>query len=105
MATLQFEGSDLRGLLDTLIEAVRITSEEGERPVIEVNGKIYRDVELLNVAMIMPDDDLSESHQDQIDAMFQKQQHGYRRTGCNLAHHCNQIAAFAKEKGGPKPAP
>jgi hypothetical protein len=50
------------------------------------------------VALLMPDDDLSESHQDQIDAMFQKRQHGYQRTGYNLAHRCNQIASDARLK-------
>jgi hypothetical protein len=39
MTTLQFTGTDYRGLIDVLIQAVELSGEG--RPTVEVNGKVY----------------------------------------------------------------
>ena len=38
---LQFTGTDLRGLLDVLLEALNVIRRTGRRPTITVNGKLY----------------------------------------------------------------
>jgi hypothetical protein len=85
LTTLTFMGTDFRGLLDFLIEAVKLV----ERPSMVVNGKTYAPFELLRVADLLPEDDLLPHHQSIVDAMFTKRQHGYRRTAYNLAHRAN----------------
>jgi hypothetical protein len=85
MTTLQFTGTDLRGLIDVLIQAVKLSGDK--LPVIEVNGKPY---ELLKAAALLPDGDLLPHHQEIIDSMFQKRQRGYHRTGYNLAHRAHE---------------
>lgn len=97
MTTLQFTGTDYRDLIDVLIQAVELTGG-GDRPTIEVNGKVYAGFDLLKVAALLPDDDLLPHHQAAIEKMFQKKQRGYRRTAYNLAHRSNQIASQAKER-------
>jgi hypothetical protein len=84
-------GTDFRGLLDLLIEAVKLD----ERPSMVVNGKAYAPFELLRVADLLPDDDLLPHHQSIVDAMFTKRQHGYRRTAYNLAHRANAMTVCA----------
>ena len=92
--TLTFHGDDLRGLFDILVEAVEVTSREGVRPAIEVNGKLYPAFDLVKVAALLPyDQELQQQHQAIADRMFDKPQHGYGRTMNNLAHRANQIAA------------
>jgi hypothetical protein len=98
MATLKFDGADDRNLLDTLIEAVRLTSDSGERPSIEVRGKVFSPFDLLKVSFLLPVDDLQPHHQAKIDTMFKKRQHGYSRTAANLAHMANSIASNAQRR-------
>ena len=74
LTTLTFTGTDFRGLLDLLIEAVNLD----ERPSMVVNGKTYAPFELLRVADLLPDDDLLPHHQSIVDAMFTKRQNGCR---------------------------
>ncbi len=93
MTTLRFDGADRRDLLDTLIEAVRITDETGERPSVKVGGRVYAGYELVRVAHLLPDDELQDHHAAKIAEMFQRRPHGYRRTAYNLAHRANQIVA------------
>ncbi len=91
MTELRFVGEDLRWLYETLIEACEVTSREGVRPIIVVNGKRFDD--LLKVAQLLPDEPLPSHHQLAADAMFQKKQSGYRRTAYNIAHRANQTAS------------
>jgi hypothetical protein len=91
LTTLTFTGTDFRGLLDLLIEAVKLD----ERPSMVVNGKTYAPFELLRVADLLPDDDLLPHHQSVVDAMFTKRQHSYRRTAYNLAHRANAMTICA----------
>ena len=91
MTTLTFTGTDFRGLLDLLIEAVKLD----ERPSMVVNGKTYAPFELLRVADLLPDDDLLHHHQSIVDAMFARRQHGYRRAAYNLAHRANAMTICA----------
>ena len=91
MTTLTFTGTDFRGLLDLLIEAVNLD----ERPSMVVNGKTYAPFELLRVADLLPDDDLLPHHQSIVDAMLAKRQHGYQRTAYNLAHRANAMTICA----------
>jgi hypothetical protein len=91
--TLQFTGTDLRGLLDVMIEAVNVTKATGIGPAVEVNGKVFG---LLDVAALIPDGDLSPDHQALISKIFLKRQRGYRRTAYNLAHRVNQLAEAAR---------
>jgi len=91
LTTLTFTGTDFRGLLDLLIEAVNLD----ERPSMVVNGKTYAPFELLRVADLLPDDDLLPHHQSIVDGMFPKRQHGYRRTAYNLAHRANVMTICA----------
>jgi len=91
LTTLTFTGTDFRGLLDLLIEAVNLD----ERPSMVVNGKTYAPFELLRVADLLPDDDLLPHHQSIVDAMFTKRQHGYRRTAYNLADRANTMTICA----------
>jgi hypothetical protein len=48
--------------------------------------------DLLKVALLLPDENLSPNHQAKINAMFKKRQRQrrYRRTACNLARRANQ---------------
>jgi hypothetical protein len=46
MTTLNFVGEDHRWLLETLVEACEVTSREGERPAVSINGKIYQGFDL-----------------------------------------------------------
>lgn len=94
MPRLTFTGTDFQSLFDLLIQAVKMAHEE--RPSITVNGKTYPPFDLLKVADLLPDDDLSPEHQAIIDTMFDRKQRGYRRTGYNLAHRANQIASEKK---------
>jgi hypothetical protein len=98
METLKFQGTDFRGLLDILIEAVQIAAKDGQRPKVEVNGKIYAEYDLLKIAGLMPDEELTAEHQAKVDAIFQKKQFGYRGTGYNLANRANQIASAAARR-------
>jgi hypothetical protein len=91
LTTLTFTGTDFRGLLDLLIQAVNLD----ERPSMVVDGKAYAPFELLRVADLLPDDDLLPHHQSIVDAMFAKRQHGYRRTAYNLAHRANAMTICA----------
>jgi hypothetical protein len=94
MTILRFDGADIRDLIDVLIEAVRITSTEGERPSVEVHGKAYAAHDLLKVAALLPhDEDLQEHHQAKVAALFVRRQRGYLRTAYNLANRANGIAA------------
>lgn len=51
---LSFSGTEMGGLLDVLRQAVDLTSKQGERPAIVVNGKHYKPSELLKVAGLLP---------------------------------------------------
>ncbi len=94
MTTLRFDGADRRDLLDTLIEAVRITDETGERPSIKVDGKVYAGHELVKVALLLSfDEPLQDHHAAKIADFFDWRQHGYGRTAYNLANRANQIAS------------
>jgi hypothetical protein len=93
MTTLRFVGEDYRWLLETLVEACEVTSREGERPEIVVNGKVFRPLGLLKVAQLLPDEALQPHHQVMMDELFKKKQSGYRRTAFNLAHRANSIAS------------
>jgi hypothetical protein len=87
---LKFLGRDRRQLLDILIQAVEITSAEGNPPAIEVDGAPH---DLLKVAALLPDEPLQPDHQDKVNKLFKRRQHGYQRTGYNLAHRALAIAA------------
>jgi hypothetical protein len=91
LATLNFTGTDFRGLLDLLIEAVKLD----ERPSMVVNGNTYAPFELLRVADLLPDEELLPHHQSIVDGMFTQRQHGYQRTAYNLAHRANAITVSA----------
>jgi hypothetical protein len=91
LTTLTFTGTDFRGLLDLLIEAVKLD----ERPSMVVNGKTYAPYELLRVADLLPNDELLPHHQSIVDGMFTKRQHGYQRTAYNLAHRANAMTVCA----------
>jgi hypothetical protein len=91
LTKLTFTGTDFRGLLDLLIEAVKLD----ERPSMVGNGKTFAPFGLLRVADLWPDDDLLHHHQSIVDAMFTKRQHGYRRTAYNLAHRANGMTICA----------
>lgn len=95
MSTLQFNGHDLRWLFEILVEAVEITSREKVRPDVIVNGKRYKEFDLLKVALLLPDEELQPHHQAVADEMFKRRQRGYRMTAVNLAHRANQIASDA----------
>jgi hypothetical protein len=62
MVTLQFRGTDFRGLIETLAEAVKL-ARAGERPAIEINAMIYRPGDLGAIAALMPGGELSTKHQ------------------------------------------
>ena len=97
MTTLRFEGDDYRNLIDTLIDAVEVAAREGERPSIEVNGRTYGELHLVNVAMLLPyAEPLQERHQSLVDGLFGWQQFGYGRTAANLALRANHIAAATR---------
>ncbi len=96
MTVLQFVGDDLRWLYETLVEACEVAQREGQRPAVLVNGMRYDD--LLKVASLLPDEPLQGHHQLAADELFKKRQHGYRRTGSNLAHRANQIASDAQRR-------
>jgi hypothetical protein len=66
---LQFTGTDLRGLLDVLLEALKVIRRTGRRPTITVNGKLYASVDMI----------------------FAKKQFGYRRTAYNIADRANSF--------------
>jgi len=55
---LQFTGTDLRGLLDVLLEALKVIRRTGRRPTITINGKLYASHDLRKVASLLPDEDL-----------------------------------------------
>ena len=55
---LQFTGTDLRGLLDVLLEALKVIRRTGRRPTISVNGKLYASHDLRKLAALLPDEDL-----------------------------------------------
>src|ERR1700730_9173696 len=98
MTTLTFNESDLWELLELLIQAVELTQKTGQRPEVEVNGKLYAPFELEKVARILSEkvgyeEPLQPHHQTKIDKIFLKKQHGYGRTGYNLATRANQIYA------------
>jgi hypothetical protein len=86
---LQFTGTDLRGLLDVLLEALKVIRRTGRRPTITVNGKLYTSHEYRKVAALLPDEDLQRHHQASVDVMFAKKQRGYRRTAANVADRAN----------------
>ena len=96
MTEIKFAGDDLRWLLEVLVEACEVTSREGERPLVIVNGKTYQGYKLLKVALLLPDEELQEHHKIMMGTLFKAKQRGYRRTGWNLAHRANQIAADAR---------
>ncbi len=98
MITLRFDGDDRRDLLDTLIEAVRITAETGERPSVKVGGQLYPGYELVRVARLLPDYELQDHHAAKVAEMFQWPQHGYIRTAYNLAIQAAQIVGANKER-------
>ncbi len=98
MMTLRFDGEDLRDLLDTLIEAVRITDETGERPSVEVGGHVYGGYELVRGARLLPEDELQEHHPAKVADLFRRPQKRYRSTAYNLAHRVNQIVVDNKER-------
>ena len=60
---LQFTGTDLRGLLDVLLEALKVIRRTGRRPTITVNGKLYANHDLRKLAALLPDEDLQPHHQ------------------------------------------
>ena len=93
MTLLKFDNPDRRHLLDTLVEALRITSESGERPSIEVSGKSFSGHELGKVAAMLPNEEMLPRHQSLIDTMFQKKQRGYFTTASNIVTRINQIAS------------
>ena len=88
---LQFTGTDLRGLLDVLLEALKVIRRTGLRPTITVNGKLYASHDLRKVAALLPDEDLQPHHQASVDVMFAKKQFGYRRTAYNIADRANSF--------------
>jgi hypothetical protein len=98
VTTLRFVCEDYRWLLETLVEACEVTSREGERPAIVVNGKVFRPFGLLKVAQLLPDEALQPHHQVMIDELFKKKQSGYRRTAINLAHRVNSIASHPRTR-------
>ncbi len=98
MTTLRFDGDDRRDLLDTLIEAVRITDEIGERPSVEVGGQVYAGYELARLAGLLPDYDLREHHAAKVAEMFELPQQGYRHTAYNLAIRAAQNVAANKQR-------
>jgi hypothetical protein len=90
MATLQFRGTDFRGLIETLAEAVKLAGA-GERPAIEVNGMIYRPGDLGAIAALMPQASLSARHQAIIDMMVTDKPRpaDYRRAAASLARRAD----------------
>jgi hypothetical protein len=86
---LQFTGTDLRGLLDVLLEALKVIRRTGRRPTITINGKLYASHDLRKIAALLPDEDLQPHHQASVDVMFAKKQFGYRRTAYNIAERIN----------------
>jgi len=93
VTTLLFAGTDLRGLIDVLVKAVDVTKAEGGRPEIKVNERTYGSAELIKIGLLLPyDEPLRWDHQQKIDGLFVRKQHGYGRTACNLVN-INQIAA------------
>ena len=86
---LQFTGTDLRGLLDVLLEALKVIRRTGRRPTITVNGKLYASHDLRKVAALLPDEELQPHHQALVNVMFAKKQRGYRKTAYNLADRAN----------------
>lgn len=95
MMSLKFSGTNRHDLIETLIKAVEITNETGKHPSIEVDGTVYADFDLVKVARLLPggDEPLEPRHQAMVDPLFQRRQHGYLRTGWNLAHKANSIAS------------
>jgi hypothetical protein len=91
LTTLTFTGTDFRGLLDLLIEAVKLD----ERPLMVINDKTYAPYELLRVADLLPDDDVLPHHQTIVDGIFTKRQHGYKSTAYNLASRANAMTICA----------
>jgi hypothetical protein len=95
-AILTFDGTDRRDLIETLIEAVRLTRERGERPSIRVAGTTFPPDRIAKVAELLPDEELSDRHRAIISSMFRKQQRDYRRTAYSLANRASQIASAAR---------
>jgi hypothetical protein len=93
---LTFDGTDTRDLIETLIEAVRLTRERGERPSIRVAGKIYPPDRIAKVAELLPNEELSDRHRAIISQMFRKRQRDYRQTAHSLANRASQIASAAR---------
>jgi hypothetical protein len=96
--TIKFESADRRELLDVLIEVCKTVGKGEPTPSIEVGGKTYARFDHLKVAALLPDEELQAHHQAKIDRMFQKRQHGYRRTAHNLVHRANQIGSAIRSR-------
>ena len=98
MTQLIFDNPDRRQLLDTLVEALRITSESGEQPSIEVYGKTFSGYELGKVAAMLPNEEMLPRHQSLIDTMFKKEQRGYFRTASNIVTRMTQIESDQRRR-------
>jgi hypothetical protein len=90
MATLQFRGTDFRGLIETLAEAVKLAGA-GERPAIEVNGMIYRPGGLSAISGLMPKAALSAKHQAIVDKVVTDKPRpaDYRRAAASLVRRAD----------------
>jgi hypothetical protein len=95
MDTLSSESNNPTKVLRLLIETVKITSRDGERPEVVVCGVRYRNYDLLKVARLLPNEELQPEDRALVDAIFDKRQKTYSMTGHNLAHRANSIAADA----------
>jgi hypothetical protein len=86
VATLQFRGNDLRGLIDTLAEAVKL-ADAGERPAVEINEIIYAPDDLGAIAALLPRGPLTARHQAIVDELVKGRPRpiDYRRASIRLA--------------------
>ena len=95
VATLQFRGNDLHGLIDTLAEAVEL-ADAGSPPDIEINAIIYAPDDPGAIAALMPDGPLAKHHRAVVDAVVTDRPadyRSYRRAARNLARRASYAAA------------
>jgi hypothetical protein len=93
MRTIAFVGTDYRDLMDIMCEAYE-NRENGQLPAIEIDGRpcSFEGLSALISSKVGHETPLLPQHEERVNRIFKKRQHGYGRTAHNLykAHYDSQ---------------